>query len=66
MANHDHGYRNGYNGDYAGLTGGSGSGWGYAGGTNNNIYKAILTFTGGGGAHNNLQPYIALNRIIKY
>jgi len=48
------------NGDWLGLAGGGQGGWGLAGGSNNNIYRLNLTNTGGGAAHNNLQPYITV------
>lgn len=48
------------NGDYLGLVGGGQGGWGVAGSTNNNIYHALIQSQGGGGAHNNLQPYIVV------
>lgn len=60
MPTHDH---NGKiwgtsNGDYIGLSGGGQGGWGLANdGTNNNIYRAVIQSQGGGGSHNNLQPY---------
>lgn len=34
-------------------------------GANNNNNPGVVQSTGGGGAHNNIQPYIALNYIIK-
>ena len=52
----------------------TGTGWGFDGtgatgattpGLTINTGNAAITFTGGGGAHNNLQPYIAFNKIIK-
>ena len=48
------------NGDYMGLVGGGQGGWGVAGSTNNNIYRTLIQSQGGGGAHNNLQPYITV------
>lgn len=55
------------NGDYLGGSTGAGQGgWGFAIGTgNNNITRAGVTKQGGGGAHNNLQPYMALHYCIK-
>lgn len=46
--------------------GGSGGAAGYYGGTIlNNYSNAATDFVGGGGAHNNLQPSVAMNFIIK-
>lgn len=60
MPAHDHGGKvsGSSNGDYIGLVGGGQGGWGLAGGTNNNIYRALIPSQGGSAAHNNLQPYI--------
>mgnify|MGYP000350743285 CR=1 FL=1 len=85
---HNHESRNSPNGDYVGMTGSSGGGWGITNQNNNNIYRLILNATtatnnasftglylsattatnqsttatnqntGGGGAHNNIQPSI--------
>lgn len=68
MPAHDHGGRVGgtSNGDYIGLQGGGQGGWGLAqDGANNNIYRMTIPSQGGGAAHNNLQPYVVLNYIIK-
>lgn len=61
MPAHTHDVNGGSNNDYLGLVGGGQGGWGIGAGTNNNIYRTNLDSSGGGGAHNNLQPYIVVH-----
>lgn len=69
MPVHDHGGRVGgtQNGDYWNVNDGSGGGgYGIAPANNNNGRRMTIPANGAGGAHNNLQPTIILNKIIKY
>lgn len=64
---HSHGYVIADNTGSFGDRPGRGNGGSVATGTTNNAQPAItVNNTGGGAAHNNMQPFIALNHIIKY